>query len=164
VPAPLILLDEARELPLLRARLERQGWRVQEGFALEEQPWDLTERRVVCAGSVDARGDRDAALLAGARGAGVIAIALGSLPAEFVSDLERLGSLERRSRTPAGQSVDPETADLLRELAAGRSVEQAASACLMSRRTAYRRLGEARRALGVRTNRELLLEFERRLK
>lgn len=54
---------------------------------------------------------------------------------------------QAEEHTPA--SVDPEARALISRLAAGATLGQAAKAVHMSRRTADRRLAQARRALGV---------------
>ncbi len=159
---PLIVLDDQRALPALRAKLEREGWHVQAGWTLPSEPWDVTERRLVCSGRVEAQSDQQAALLAGARGTGLIVIAPSQEASLFIEDLQRLGRVERRGSQAAPGSLDAETLDLLSALADGRSVADAARDCLMSLRTAHRRLGSARTSLGVGSNSELLIEYARR--
>jgi hypothetical protein len=161
--APLIVIDDPRGLPALRARLQRDGWSVQDGWELPTDAWDVSGRRVVCAGRVDDEVLGQAALLAGSRGAGLVVIAPPEAAGDFLEDLGRLGRVERRVSAAGPGSLDAETIDLLRALAAGRSVAEAADASLMSLRTAHRRLAAARKALAVTTNRELLIEYSRRL-
>lgn len=162
--APLILLEDGRGLPPLRAKLKREGWQLQDGWELGEQSWDVTGRRVVCVGEVADASDRDLALLAGARGAGLVLVASApaELTAELLADLSRLGPVERDAAAGGPEGLDSETVDLLRSLAAGRSMSQAADDALMSLRTAHRRVSQARDALGVKTRAELLVEFARR--
>jgi hypothetical protein len=159
---PLILLDDPRGLAALRARLERDGWRVQESWELSDEAWDVGERRLVCSGRVDTASEQQAALLAGARGAGLIVIEAPAAAYEFIDDLERLGPVERRAAQAGAGSLNAETIDLLSALARGLSVAQAARETLMSLRTAHRRLAAARDALGVTSNSELLVEYARR--
>jgi DNA-binding NarL/FixJ family response regulator len=161
-PAPLIVVDDPGSVHLLRARLAGAGWTVVDGFEAATGDWDLAPRRLVCTGSVDTADRCQAALLVAARGAGLLISAPGELPADFLDDLARIGPVERRSRAVAPGTLDAETVDLMRALAAGQSVADAAASALMSLRTAHRRLTAARRALGVGSNRELLTEYARR--
>ncbi|MGO9754417.1 MAG: LuxR family transcriptional regulator [Solirubrobacteraceae bacterium] len=157
---PLIVLDDASGLAGLRAKLERSGWRTQAGWALPARDWDVSALRIVCAGAVVDSAALQAALLAGARGAGLIILTPPEPPDAFLEDLARIGAVERRAAR--GEVFDAETVDLLRELSAGKSVADAAADVLISLRTAHRRLAAARKALGVKTNRELLTEYGRR--
>lgn len=157
---PLIVLEDPSGLAGLRAKLERSGWRTQDGWSLPESDWDVRALGIVCCGRlVDAAALQDA-LLAGARGAGLIITTPPAPPDAFLEDLARIGAVERRAAR--GDPFDAETVDLLRELAAGKSLAQAAADVLISLRTAHRRLAAARTALGVKTNRELLTEYGRR--
>jgi len=159
-PRPLIVLDDESALPALRVKLHASGWRTQEGFSLPAADWDVTRLRVVCAGRVASPAELEAALLAAVRGAGLIVLTPPEPPDEFLEDLARIGSVDRRG---GGAGLDsPEVADLLRSLAAGKPVADAAADALVSLRTAHRRLAGARAALGVKTNRELLTEYGRR--
>ena len=58
--------------------------------------------------------------------------------------------------------LDEDQVRLLRLLAEGLSVPEAAKACLLSQRTAERRLSAARRVLGVASTAEALVEWRRR--
>ncbi len=133
---------------------------MQDGWSLPEGEWDVRGRGIVCIGSVADTPALEGALLAAVRGAGLVVLAPPEPPDAFLEDLARIGSVERRAAR--GDPFDAETVDLLDALAAGRSVAEAAADALVSLRTAHRRLGAARAALGVRTNRELLSEYRRR--
>jgi DNA-binding NarL/FixJ family response regulator len=114
-----------------------------------------------------------------------------SVRRRFEEDLRHLGPVERRrgiGHTPgaaapapadagAGESqqgaavgppgsgvaaLNADQVRLFQLLAEGLTVKEAASACLMGRRTAERRLREARQTLGVSDTAEALLEWKRR--
>ena len=115
--------------------------------------WDLSP--YVCCGPVTGPSDAEAALLAAARGAGLL---VGSVDAAvapgFVDDLSRLAaSTGRRLIEPVGSLPvkDPVVAALLEALAAGLSVPAAARQCAVCLRTAHRRLAGARAALDLPT-------------
>jgi DNA-binding NarL/FixJ family response regulator len=97
------------------------------------------------------------AVLAAARGAGVIAfdVAPVSLRARLADDLSRLGDVELLSSETPTLSV--ECRCLLEAIATGASVRDAAASIHLSTRTANRRLAEGRRALGVRSNAEAVM-------
>jgi len=79
-------------------------------------------------------------------------------------DLRRLGRLDAISIEPDDRrpELGSDATALLGLLAAGKSLGEAAGALHLSRRTADRRLAEARAALGVATSAEALLAFQRR--
>ncbi|MBI3748935.1 MAG: hypothetical protein HY262_08850 [Chloroflexi bacterium] len=76
-------------------------------------------------------------------------------------DLRRLGRDDAFSLEHPAE-LGPDAVGLLRLLAEGMSLGEAAGSLHLSRRTADRRLGQARRALGVATTAEALLAFQRR--
>jgi hypothetical protein len=63
--------------------------------------------------------------------------------------------------TDSTQGYDRDTADLLDRLAAGSTIPDAARACLLSVRTANRKLSAARTSLGVATTLELVVAYVR---
>jgi len=79
-------------------------------------------------------------------------------------DLRRLGRLDAVSLEPDERrpELGSDATALLGLLAAGKSLGEAAGSLHLSRRTADRRLAEARAALGVATSAEALLAFQRR--
>ena len=116
--------------------------------------------------SVRTEADAARVVLEALRGA-TVAVESGTDPdlvERIRGDLRRLGrddaisieSGERRAELGA------DAAGLLDMLATGRSLGEAASSLHLSRRTADRRLAEARVALGVATTAEALLAFRRR--
>lgn len=143
----------------LRSRFEaaRESGRVQTDFELPDEPWDATG--VACVGLLTPENAGDA-VEAAARGADVVAAGdLGPWSFGTVRDLERLGNLV----TSRDRPVDPlavlgdDQRALLELLAAGRTIPEAAQTLFLSVRTAERRLGAARRLLGVRSTAEAVL-------
>lgn len=122
--------------------------------------------RMVCQGRVCDRGSARAALLAAAWGAGLLVVL--DLPVDeatlFLADLGRIGPFERRVPAAVAESseLDVDTISLLEHLAAGTRLGDAAKALHLSRRTADRRLANARRVLGVTTTSEALVAWRRR--
>ena len=143
----------------LRGEFER--WRdrgpAQTKFELPDEPWDAAG--IVCVARVDARA-ADAARRAALRGADlVVAVPDEPWAAPLVRDLARLGQVvvaDRPADDPLVRLGDDQR-DLLRRLADGQSIPEAAAATFLSVRTAERRLGAARRLLGVRTTAEAVL-------
>ncbi|MGI8755885.1 MAG: helix-turn-helix domain-containing protein [Acidimicrobiales bacterium] len=128
------------------------GWTALSGFDLPATPWDLASRRWVCIGAVTDGDSAQAAMVALARGVGlVVALELdGNARRRFAEDLARAGS-STTSGPFAALGLGDEHMRLLDALAAGLSVTAAAESAHLSRRTANRRLAEARSRLGVTT-------------
>jgi DNA-binding NarL/FixJ family response regulator len=113
-------------------------------------------------------GDAEAAVLAAVQGASVTAYVDGPGPlADLLhADLRRLGSVEvlRGSlgeppiEPDAAADLDPQVQALLDLMVDGATLGDAARALHLSRRTADRRLALARRALGVSTTTEVLVQ------
>jgi DNA-binding NarL/FixJ family response regulator len=87
-----VLASSVEATTVLR-RLARVGWQTREGFALPESSWDVTSSRLVLFGRVSDLDTAELALLAAARGAGVIAIAdvRAEVGRALLADLERIG-------------------------------------------------------------------------
>ena len=137
--------------------LRRSGHDVVPGWRLPSAPWDLRDSRRFSIGVVDDEGSARAALIAAARGTGIVvdldeSSELGQL---FVEDLSRLGVVERRAPSP----LSPEQQRLLALLRDGRTVPEAATALFISVRTAERRLQECRQAFAVRSTAEAVRKF-----
>ena len=132
-------------------RLAPPAWSARPGFDLPSTPWDLTERRWVCVGTIQDRDRANKAMEALTRGVGlVVAVTLrGDDRRRFDEDLARAGTLLAGDDDDAKMSLDHEQAALLEALAAGLTVTAAAERAHLSRRTANRRLSEARARLGV---------------
>lgn len=135
------------------------GRRVVEGFELADVPWDLSERRLVCSGVVTDQQSAQSAMRAVARGVALIlCIELdGDERVRFEEDLARVGELDT-DRDPIG-GLGPEHIDLLDALASGRTMREAASDAHLSRRTAYRRLTEARVAMGATSTAQVVVSW-----
>lgn len=156
---PVIVLDTVSQVDEAVAGLVAEGFRVQYGFDLPAEPWDVRSRRRVCVGPVADRDDEEAALLAAVRGAGLVLTFAGDTPnLRFLVDLGHVGPV-RHGITRAASDLDPENQQLLRHLANGESVEQAARALGLSSRTAHRRLARARAVLGVSTTAAAVAKF-----
>jgi antitoxin (DNA-binding transcriptional repressor) of toxin-antitoxin stability system len=150
-------------------RLIRDGWVAREGFALPDPAWDVSGNRLVLHGRITDPETLQLAVLAAARGAGIVAICdfESMLGRALVDDLTRLGPVRQGA---APESLDggepvadlvPEQRALLDRLAAGDTIAAAAAAEFLSLRTANRRIAEARALFGVRTTREAVLAYLR---
>jgi DNA-binding NarL/FixJ family response regulator len=169
---PLYVVPSAQDATTVLRRLARDGWRTREGFAVTEAGWDVAGQRLVLFGRVSDVDTGRLAVLAAARGAGVVAITdpgtdVGRL---LAADLARIGPVrldpdeEPEPEQAAGDSVlplSPEQRALLDRLAGGETIAAAAAAEFLSLRTANRRIAQARAALGVRTTREAVLAYLR---
>lgn len=163
--SPLVVLPDAAEVGAVAVRLRRNGHTVQTGFDLDG-PFDVSERRVICSGEISTVADARAALLAAARGAGLL-VAVGAeagadLEQRFLEDLGRVGELrvEAAEPEPSGPSLTTEQRQLLDLLAEGASIPAAAAELFISVRTAERRMAQIRSALGVRTTAAAVLAVQ----
>jgi hypothetical protein len=172
---PRYIVDGGTEATAVLRRLTRAGWTTREGFALPENTWDVTGTRLVLFGRVADADTAELAVLAAARGAGVVAIAdAGSdVGRALYADLARVGPVSIDPDAPvaggeadepaagSGPQLAPEQRALLERLAGGETIAAAAAAEFLSLRTANRRIAEAREVLGVRTTREAVLAYLR---
>jgi len=168
---PRYVLPSATDATTVLRRLARAGWTTREGFALTEPAWDMTGARLVLFGRVPDMETVRLAVLAAARGAGVVAIAdlSGDVGRALLGDLTRLGPVHRDAGADPEAGPDaagpggliPEQRALLDRLANGETIAAAAAAEFLSLRTANRRIAQAREALGVRTTREAVLAYLR---
>jgi hypothetical protein len=147
-------------------RLARDGWALREGFALPDPNWDMTGSRLVLHGRVTDQDTLQLAVLAAARGAGIVAVCDSEthIGRALVDDLARLGPVHHGVATETTDRVAalvPEQRALLDRLAAGDTIAAAAAAEFLSLRTANRRIAEARALFGVRTTREAVLAYLR---
>lgn len=177
---PLYVLRSAADLAVVVRRLAADGWAVRTGLGVPDEPWDLTASRTVVTGPVADDAAVAGAVLAAARGAGVVAVSDAESPAgqALLADLARIGPVRRAPQTAAGDGgvrrIEPDrgrsdglplTAEqraLLDRLAAGDSIAAAAAAEFLSLRTANRRIAAARDALGVRNTRQAVIEYVKR--
>ncbi|GAA2691526.1 MULTISPECIES: LuxR family transcriptional regulator [Actinoplanes] len=168
--APRHVVATAADADAVLRRLAREGWTARVGFALPDQAWDVAAAHIVLHGRI---GDDDTetvrlAVLAAARGTGIVAVCDAESPAgrALVDDLGRIGPVRRGADAPETggdpvASLIPEQRALLDRLAAGDTIAAAAAAEFLSLRTANRRIAEARTLFGVRTTREAVLAYLR---
>lgn len=169
LPAPdtprYVLTTTTHATTVLRT-LQRQGWRIREGFALPETTWDQHPHHLVLYGRVNDTDTAQLALLAAIRHAGVVIITDTTTPTgrALLADLTRIGPVHTTPEPPTNPSTTPlapEQQALLRRLANGETIASAAAAEYLSLRTANRRIADARKTLGVRTTREAVLAYIR---
>jgi DNA-binding CsgD family transcriptional regulator len=153
------ILAEVGAAAEAREAMEEAGLSIVRGWELPDEPWDLTRRRIACAGRIATRTDLEDALVAAARGASLVVE--GPVPAELAAplgeDLRRLGTVEHCCST----GLDTQQHRILTLLGEGLSVGEAAARLFISRRTADRRLAAARAALGVAKNNEAVVAVAR---
>jgi DNA-binding NarL/FixJ family response regulator len=159
MPPVIVIEGSDRDFTDTVAGVRAAGWQVTEGFA---PPFGAS--RDVRSGPVASAEDAAAALLAVLGGAGIVAHALA--PREvldrLLGDLRHVGPVElRRGDERAAVELDADSKAILLSLARGRTLGQAADELGLSRRTADRRLAEARRALGVERTVEAVAQARR---
>jgi hypothetical protein len=164
--APRHVVATAADADAVLRRLAPEGWTVREGFALPDAGWGAPTARVVLHGQVADAQTLQLAVLAAARGAGIVAICDTATPIgrALVDDLSRLGPVRQGAAAEPGDAVArlvPEQRALLDRLASGDTIAAAAAAEFLSLRTANRRIAEARALFGVRTTREAVLAYLR---
>ena len=170
--APRHVVASSAEADTVLRRLAREGWTVRSGFALPDPSWDVGGSRLILHGRIadDDLETAQLAVLAAARGAGVVAVvdAESAAGRALVDDLTRLGPVNQDSdgngSTGGGDVIAnliPEQRALLDRLASGDTIAAAAAAEFLSLRTANRRIAEARQLFGVRTTREAVLAYLR---
>ncbi|HEX5595130.1 MAG TPA: LuxR family transcriptional regulator [Micromonosporaceae bacterium] len=167
---PRYVVASAAEAMSVLRQLSRDGWRTREGFVVADSAWDVSEAKLLLFGRVaDVEAVR-LAVLAAARGAGVVAVAdPGSeVSRALIGDLARLGPVRRDADGDPRQDPQsvlgrliPEQRALLARLANGETIAAAAAAEFLSLRTANRRIAQARQLLGVRTTREAVVAYLR---
>jgi len=160
-------------------RLRHAGGVVQTTFLLPAEPWDLAASGITCIAGVDGPTAAGAALAVALRGADLVVVVNPAFAwpglDDFLDDLQRLRATALPSaagaRSVAGRSVGstaPSAAVDLGELSAdqrqilalladGLALPDVAARLYLSLRTAERRLGAARRLLGVRSTAEALV-------
>lgn len=167
---PLVVVHGTRDALAARAvELRAAGWNVRRSWRLTSRVWNAEPLRIVCAGVLRGPRDAEAAVLAAARGAGVLVAVGGADPIlveRLYEDLSRFGPVDvERSESSSGRPLIPrlgvEESRLLAMLAAGMSVADASRTLFISRRTADRRLAAARITLGVRTTAEAVVAWSR---
>jgi DNA-binding CsgD family transcriptional regulator len=163
--APRHVVATTADAETVLRRLRRDGWVLREGFALPDPAWDVTATKLVLHGRITEPDTLQLAVLAAARGAGVVAVCDPETPVgrALVDDLNRLGPVHLGPGEAGAAVADliPEQRALLDRLAAGDTIAAAAAAEFLSLRTANRRIAEARALFGVRTTREAVLAYLR---
>lgn len=161
---PLVVVEGPPEAVANAIReLELAGWKTVDGFVRPAAgPRDA--ETAIRTGAVDNAEDAAAALLAALDGAGLVVDARA--PREvidtLVDDLRRLGRVDHRIGAPAPTArLTPEARAILGLLAEGHSLGEAAHLLGLARRTADRRLAEARRSLGVERTTEAIARARR---
>jgi DNA-binding NarL/FixJ family response regulator len=169
IDAPRHVVATPGDADTVLRRLTRDGWVARDGFALPDPGWDVTGTRLILHGRIGDPDTLQLAVLAAARGAGIVAVcdAESALGRALVDDLSRLGPVQQGVTDPGPSGGDavadlvPEQRALLDRLAAGDTIAAAAAAEFLSLRTANRRIAEARALFGVRTTREAVLAYLR---
>lgn len=142
--------------------LRRRGFVVVDGF----RP-PIRSAGVVCIGTIDGPEAAAKALLAALGGAGIVVEAQADRPTidRLVDDLRRRGPVDHRTVADAVEPMSPEISvearAILSLLAMGVSLGEAAHMLGLARRTADRRLAEARRTLGVERTTEAIARARR---
>jgi DNA-binding NarL/FixJ family response regulator len=162
--APRHIVTSTTDADTVLRRLTRDGWTPRDGFALPEGTWDVSPARLLLHGRVTDPDTLHLAVLAAARGAGIVAVTdpTTAIGRALIDDLSRLGDVTRGTDpTPPAADLADEQRALLDRLAAGDTIAAAAAAEFLSLRTANRRIAEARALFGVRTTREAVLAYLR---
>ncbi|HIV57699.1 MAG TPA: LuxR family transcriptional regulator [Candidatus Stackebrandtia faecavium] len=164
--APLYVVSSGAEATTVLRRLARDGWQTRSGFAVTDTGWDVSAGKTVRYGRVTDTDTAALAVLAAARGAGVVCVCDPSSPhgLSLSADLARIGPVGTdpvpdNDSGGDGLAVTQEQAALLARLADGETIAAAAEAEYLSLRTANRRIASARKSLGVSTTREAVLAF-----
>lgn len=149
---PLFVLEEpsAEVVDELVRELANAGWDVRPDWEILDSTNGIAPPRTVWVRTVRSTEDALSALAAAVSGAGLIVTARGAMLERLIEDLQDLCA-RRELR------LSYEERRLLKFLAAGTSVSEAARKLYISRRTAERRLRAARLALGVRTTTEAVV-------
>ncbi len=155
---PLVVIEESPPTygsALSEAR--ERGWRLDEG-------WENARAGEVRVGEIASAAAAASALLAVVAGAGLVVHVRADrdLVDRFCDDLRRFGDIDyRTASTPRRPRLTSEQRQLIDLLADGVTLGGAARRLNLSRRTADRRLAEARRTFGVETTAELLARSAR---
>jgi DNA-binding NarL/FixJ family response regulator len=162
-PAAPVIVVEGSDGAFERAVAEvaAAGWKVVPGFKGSVE----RSAREIRSGTVTTADDASAALLAVLGGAGLVVH--GYAPHEILDrlldDLRHAGQVDHRrsGEETASPSLDEDARAILERLAAGQTLGEAAVELGLSRRTADRRLADARAALGVERTVEAVAKARR---
>ncbi len=155
MPPPAVLVDSSP-----RVEIHLPGWKRYALAELPEQPFSLATSQIAVAVDVADQATAAAVLLAAARGVGVVlSVSLDGASAErFLDELSRVADVREGTETP-GASLSVDHTELLDALASGLTVADAARKLGLSRRTAVRRLAEARARLGAASTTEAVRKY-----
>jgi len=119
---------------------------------------------VVCCGEITDLESAAQAVLAAVAGAGLIVrvTATRDVTDQLLDDLHRLGPVDHRLGDTAPGALNSDQRALLDLLSNGMTLGTAAATLALSRRTADRRLADARRVLGAATTAEALVAYSSR--
>src|SRR5690349_2987345 len=159
---PLVVIESANPAADAHVRramrnAEAAGWQAVAG-------WLAPRGRVVCHGTVASKAEAVQVLRAAVGGAGVVVVAAADRETidRLLDNLRRLGPVEHLTADAVPPPVvDPEQRELLRLLADGWTLGEAATELGLSRRTADRRLDAARRALDAERTADALARARR---
>lgn len=156
---PLIVVEVGpEEVSRATAEVRAAGWQTVCGWtgAAPSAP-------VVRIGVVSSPDSASAAVLAAVRGDGLVVDARAERPVvdRLCDDLRRLGSLDHRLTRRHEVELSADQRALLDLLASGMPLGRAAEQLHLSRRTADRRLAEARLALGAASTAEAVVRSRR---
>jgi DNA-binding NarL/FixJ family response regulator len=160
--APLVVIEAAN--PAADAHLQRALGAARSAGWLPTAGWLAPRGPVVCHGAIATDADAVLALRAAVGGAGVVILAATprATTDRLIDDLRRLGAVDHvTADAPGPAAVSDEWRHLLRLLADGWTLGEAASELGLSRRTADRRLDAARRELGTATTAEAVARARR---
>ena len=113
--APRYVVSSGSDADTVLRRLVRDGWAVREGFALPDPAWDVTGTRLVLHGRITDQDTLQLAVLAAARGAGIVAVcdADSAMGRALIDDLSRLGTVQpsraRRRTTDSASAPEATT-------------------------------------------------------
>jgi hypothetical protein len=159
---PLVVIEGPQQvLTSVLAMFEAGGWIISRGLQVPTTEWSAGG--LVCVGTVASPSDAALAVLAAARGAGVVlAVSARDETLErLVEDLSRIGPVDYWPRESGTQgALNIEQWCLLELLAQGRTLAEAAAILHLSRRTADRKVASARLILGAKSTAEAVLVMQ----
>jgi DNA-binding NarL/FixJ family response regulator len=172
VGPPVLVVEDSVQALALSADLRASGYKIHNGFVADRNDFWPAASSLVCVGTADDEESRQAAILAGAQGAGLLVMLPkdSPVPDTFLRDLDRIavtrgqrgGADWHGSAAGDGSALSAEMTALLRGIGRGRAVADVAQELNMSLRSAHRRLAEARTRLGVKTTAAAVAEEVRR--
>ncbi len=158
---PLAVVINGREPAAARRSADVAAFDIAE---LPAEPFALGHCGLWVAASVGSASEAAAVLMAVARGVAVVVDLRLDGPAadQFLDDLSRIADVREDLDVDVDVALDPEHEELLDALVAGLTLTAAADRLGWSRRTATRRLRDARERLGATSTVEALQMHRRR--